>query len=135
MKAALLRLTVLFWLLLLAGCTGGGDSQLNALLPESVRDEIVSRYYAPENNRDIEIEVTGAGTVLPYEATNGVDKVLCLKIRYEREISPDRWVQGISSRIILQTGTDWSVNNALQGVERAWIQHSCPARYESIVPE
>jgi hypothetical protein len=131
----MLRLTALFCFLVLAGCTGGGNSQPNALLPASVRDEIISRYYAPENNRGIEIEITGTGTVLPYEETNGVDKVLCLKIRYEREISPDSWVQGISSRIIFQTGEDWSVNNALQGVERAWIQHSCPGTYESVVPE
>ena len=134
MKATIL-LTVLFWLLLLTGCTGGGNSQQNALLPESVRDEIISRYYGPENNRDIQIEVMGEGTVLPYEETNGVDKVLCLKIRYEGKIPPDKWVAGISSRIILRTGNDWSVNNALQGVERAWIQHSCPGIYESVVPE
>jgi hypothetical protein len=120
---------------LLLGCGGGGSAQQETLLPQNVKEEITARYFAPENNRNVQIEVTGESTVLPYEQSQGVDKAVCLKIRYEEKLAQDRWAQGVSSRIVQQKGNDWILNDALLWVERAWSQHSCPGAYESVTPQ
>lgn len=135
MRTVILSFAVTFWSLLLLSCSGGGTSQQGALLPQGVIDEIISRGFGPETNRNIQIEVIGESTVLPFEQDQGIDQGVCLKIRYEKKISSDQWVPGTSSRIVQRSGTEWVVNNALLEVERAWFQHSCPGTYESIVPQ
>jgi hypothetical protein len=135
MKTLRVGLPLIVSSLLFLGCAGGGASQPDGLLPQNVQDEIISHYFAPENNRNVQIEVTGESTVLPHEQTRGVDKAVCLKIRYEEKLAPDRWAQGVSSRIVQRQGDDWIVNDALLWVERAWNLHSCPGTYELLTPQ
>jgi len=135
MRIILLSIIVLVCSLALPGCTGADASQQNDLLPQAVKDQIIANDFEPENHRNVQLEVTGAATVLPFEKDQGVDKALCLKIQYEKKVAADQWVAGTNSRVIQQKGNDWIVNNALLAVERAWSQHSCLGSYESIVPQ
>jgi hypothetical protein len=135
MRTISFSFTVLLCAILLLGCAGGDATQQQALLPQHAKDEIISRQDSLANKRNIQIEITGEGTVLPFEQDQGVDKQVCLKVRYEEKFPLDRWASGIRSGIVQQIGNDWIVNNALLWVERAWYQHSCPGTYESIVPQ
>lgn len=135
MKIILLTMVVLAYSFVLIGCREAGAAQQNALLPEAIKEQMIASEYEPENHRNVQIEVTGEATVLPFEQEQGVDKALCLKIHYEKKMAADQWVTGTNSRIVQQKGNDWIVNNALLAVERAWSQHSCLGVYEVIVPQ
>jgi hypothetical protein len=135
MRSIIITFTVMVWSLVLFSCAGEGVSRQGDLLSQSVIDEIIAHGFGTEDNRNIEIEVTGESTILPYEQERGIDQGVCLKIRYEEKISADQWAAGTSSRVVQRAGDEWIVDNALLWVERAWYQHSCPGTYESIVPK
>lgn len=134
MKIILLSITALVYACALFGCTAAPSAQ-NDLLPTAVKEQIIASDFEPENHRNVQIEVTGEATVLPFEKDQGVEKALCLKIQYEKKVAADQWVAGTNSRVIQQKGSEWIVSNALLAVERAWSQHSCLGTYESIVPQ
>jgi len=135
MRMIVVRIMLLVWALLLPACTGASAEQQNDLLPQVVKDEIITREYSAEEYRNVQVEVTGEATILQHEKDQGIEKGLCLHIRYEKKLAADRWVAGVNSRVIQQKGDEWIVNNALLAVERAWSQHSCLGTYELTVPQ
>jgi hypothetical protein len=135
MKTILLGVTVMIGSLLFSGCGAAGTTAPSDLLPQAVKDQIIAGDFEPENHRNVQLSVTGEATILPYEKDQGIEKAVCLKIRYEKKVAADHWAAGTNSRIVQQKGNEWIVNNALLAVEKAWSQHSCLDIYESVVPQ
>lgn len=134
MRMIVVRIMLLVCSLLLPACTGASAEQQNDLLPQAVKEAIIASEYDAEEHRNVQVEVTGEATILQHEKDQGIEKGLCLHIRYEKKLA-DRWVAGVNSRVIQQKGDEWIVNNALLAVERAWAQHSCVGAYELTVPQ
>jgi hypothetical protein len=113
---------------LLLGCTGG-VSQQEALLPQSMKDKIITRFN-PKSHQNVQFEVTGEGTLLPNDQNRGIDKIICFKVRYEAK-QGDKWVPGVNSEMAQRIGNDWSLSS-FSNVERVWNQHSCPRPFEFV---
>ena len=135
MRMILVVITLLLVLATVAACTGTGAAPQNDLLPQPVKDALLANEFSAENHRNVEIEVTGEATVLTYEKELGIEKALCLHIRYEKKLAADQWAAGANSRVIQQKGDEWIINDGLLAVERAWSQHSCLGSYELVVPQ
>lgn len=119
---------------LLSGCArgapeGGGAPQQEALIPEDVKNEILSTYTSqPKDFRNVQLEITGAGNVLPDEKNQGVDTIVCFKIRKESYIGGDNWRPDVTSHIAQRIGNYWGSNQVYS--EDKWNRHSCPGKFE-----
>jgi hypothetical protein len=121
--------TLLVAVLLLVACAGSGGLLAPATLPEDVvKKQILSVYADPKYNRNLRVETTGTGKILPVEKARGVDLVVCYKFRRETLMSRDVWAPRVSSGIAWRTGNAW---RAYDVMEFTWDEHSCPGTYES----
>lgn len=88
--------------------------------------------------RNCELEIVGAGEILPKERAEGADAVVCFKIRYMRNKDKSNyrnieWEPAVLSGVTWRIGDQWLWNNRSYiffNAESDWLQHSCPEPFE-----
>lgn len=77
---------------------------------------------------NLQLEVQGRGTLLPFDAARGAGQVLCVTATFDMHhrngVVVNRGAQ--DSYLVFQTGNAWKAELV---VETTWNERSCPGKY------